>query len=72
MSGIRASESNPGKWCLGNRELHQGDLVEVWFLGKWYTATVEFDPVFSEYRFRIYHNVVSCTEDIPARWSETN
>jgi hypothetical protein len=28
--------------------------------------------MFKEYRFRVHNNVISCAEDIPARWPETD
>ena len=70
MSGLRVSKSDPGKWCLEDRELTPGDSVEVWFLGKWYTAKVEYDDIFKEYRFRAYSTVIPLAEDTPARWPQ--
>ena len=71
MMRLHVSESDPGKWCLGDRELSAGDSIEVMVYGKWYTARVDYDQIFKEFRFKVHDLVLPLAEDVNARWPGT-
>ena len=70
MLYLTPSTTTPGYWRLGEQELTTGDIIEVWILGHWYTAQVQYNRWYKEQRLRIngQWQEQPFTTNTPGRW----
>jgi hypothetical protein len=53
MNELRPSEQKPGRWCIGERELQDGDLIEIFHDDRWHVARYEYRLPLKEYQLKI-------------------
>ena len=65
MDGLQPNEARPGRWRIGNRDLQDGDLIEVLVEERWHVARYEYRLPAREYRLKVdgkYINIVAGTQ----------
>ncbi len=53
MDGLQPNELRSGRWCIGDRDLQDGDLIEVLLEGRWRVARYEYKLPAHEYRLKV-------------------
>ena len=67
MSELRPSEQRPGRWCIGDRELQDGDLIEIFHDNRWRVARYEYRLPLKAYQLKIDGKTVGITQGTRAR-----
>lgn len=67
MAKLLHSERRPGGWRIGDRELHDGDLIEIDKDSRWHVARYEYDWQTREYRLMLDGKGFTIVEDTQAR-----
>ncbi len=67
MSELRPSEQRPGRWCIDDRELQDGDLIEIFDDNRWHVARYEYRLPYKEYQLKIDGKTVRIVPGTRAR-----
>ena len=53
MDGLQPNDSRLGRWRIGDRDLQDGDLIEVFSDGRWRVARYEYKWTEHEYKLKV-------------------
>jgi hypothetical protein len=53
MNELQPNERRPGGWRIGERELHDGDLIEIYNENRWHVARYEYKLPAREYQLKL-------------------
>jgi hypothetical protein len=67
MEGLQPNENRPGRWRIGNRDLQDGDLIEVLLDGRWHVARYEYKLSVHEYQLKVDGKYISIIAGTQAR-----
>ena len=67
MEGLHPNENRPGRWRMGERDLQDGDLIEVLLDGRWHVARYEYKWPVREYQLKVDGKYISIVAGTQAR-----
>ena len=67
MNELQPNERRPGGWRIGERELHDGDLIEILQQDRWHVARYEYKWPVREYQLRLDGKSIPIIQGTKAR-----
>jgi hypothetical protein len=67
MDALQPNELRPGRWRIGERDLQDGDLIEVFVDGRWRVARYEYQWSSHEYQLKVDGKPVAIAPGTQAR-----
>ena len=67
MYELQPNERRPGSWRIGDRELHDGDLIEILHEERWHVARYEYKLPLREYCLKLDGKSVAIVPGTKAR-----
>ena len=71
MDGLQPNEHRPGRWRISDRDLQDGDLIEVLVDGRWHVARYEYKWSVREYQLKVDGKNIGIVAGTSARMFST-